>query len=62
MPFTSGAIGKLASWQPCEHAPAHTQSENLVESEEARFIKAYANSQVSDSIFVLPFIYGICLI
>lgn len=47
MPFTSGAIGKLASWQPCEHALALTQSQYLVKSEEAQFSKVHANSQVS---------------
>lgn len=46
MPFTSGAIGKLASWQPCEHALALTQSQNPVKSEEAQFSKVRANSQV----------------
>jgi len=46
MPFTSGAIVKLASWQSWEHTLALTQSQYLVKSEEAQFSKVRADSQV----------------
>lgn len=61
MSFTSGVIGKLASWQPHEHAFAFTQSQNLVKSEDDPFSKVHANSQVFDLIFVPPFTYDICI-
>lgn len=58
VPFTSGAIGKLASWQPHERALALTQSQNLLKSEEAKHIRILR--RLFNLIIVPPFIDGIC--